>query len=131
MFRCDICGKTADKHHIVYRSHGGIDFPMNIMYLCNEHHRGKEGPHKNRNIDLQYKLQLKKKLEYTLNKSYFRSQELVDKLKINQGMIKRILKELKLYKEGYKTSDIVFRLMGNEDYQENTNEEFYEFIANF
>ncbi len=131
MFRCEICGKLADKHHIVYRSQGGVDFPLNIMYLCDEHHRGKNGPHKNKSIDLQYKLCLKGNLENLLVREFYKIDELVKLLGISRGMMKRILKELRLYKEGYKTTDIIFRLMGNEEYHEYMLEEFYEFIANF
>jgi len=131
LFRCEICGSLADKHHIVFRSQGGVEFPLNIKYLCHEHHRGKDGPHKNRNTDLQYKLQLQKNLKILLNKKYYKFEEVVAILQINKGMMKRLLKDLKLYKEGYKASDIIYRLMGNENFHEHMLEEFYEFTANF
>jgi len=131
LFRCEICGNIADKHHIVHRSQGGADFPLNIKYLCHEHHRGKYGPHKNKNADLQYKLQLQKELEALLNKEYYKLEELAVCLQTNKGMLKKLLKNLKLNKEGYKASEIVYRLMGNENYQEHLLKELYEFPANF
>lgn len=131
MFRCEVCGRLADKHHIVHRSDGGVDFPLNIIYLCSEHHRGKDGPHKNKSIDLQYKLQLKQKIELILAKDFYKTEKLVELLQINKGMMKRILKELRLYKEGYKTKDVIYRLMGNEDLNQCMVEGYYEFIANF
>lgn len=131
MFKCEVCGKEADKHHIVYRSQGGIDFPINFKYLCPEHHRGKNGPHKNRQLDLKYKLELQEKLEKILLKEFYTIDELVTLLKINKGMLKRLLKEYKLYKEGYKKSDIIYRLMGRKLYTKDMLEEYCDFIANF
>lgn len=131
MFKCEVCGKEADKHHIVYRSQGGIDFPINFKYLCPEHHRGKNGPHKNRQLDLKYKLELQEKLEKILLKEFYSIDELVTLLKINKGMLKRLLKEYKLYKEGYKKSDIIYRLMGRKLYTKDMLEEYCDFIANF
>lgn len=129
MLNCEICGKLADKHHTVYRSQGGIDFPLNFKYLCSEHHRGIAGPHKNRKIDLEYKLEMQSRLEKLLSKEFYTLDELVKLLKINKGMLKKLLKEYKLYKEGYKKSDIVFRLMGRKRYTEYMLEEYYDFIA--
>jgi hypothetical protein len=131
LLRCEICGKQADKHHIVYRCQGGVDFPLNFRYLCPEHHRGKNGPHKNRKLDLEYKIQMQKSLEKLLYKDYYNVDELVGLLQINKGMLKRLLKEYRLYKEGYKRADILYRLMGKKKYTEDMLEEYYDFIGNF
>lgn len=131
MLRCEVCGKQADKHHIVYRCQGGVDFPLNFRYLCSEHHRGKNGPHKNRKLDLEYKLKMQRDLQDVLYKDYYTVDELVNLVKINKGMLKRLLKEYKLYKEGYKKTDIIYRLMGKKIYTEDMLEEYYDFIANF
>ncbi|MBV4419897.1 HNH endonuclease [Clostridium tyrobutyricum] len=129
MFKCEICGKLADKHHIVYRSQGGVDFPLNFKYLCSEHHRGKNGPHKSRKIDLEYKLELQYKLEKLLYKEFYTLDELVKLIQINKGMLKKLLREYKLYKEGYKSVDVIFRLMGRKKYTQYMLEEYYDFIA--
>ncbi|MDF2882529.1 MAG: hypothetical protein K0R54_3086 [Clostridiaceae bacterium] len=131
MLKCEVCGKAADKHHIVYRSQGGVDYELNFKYLCSEHHRGKNGPHKDRNLDLQYKLELQSKIKQLLKNEYYSIDELVQILKINKGMMKRLLKNFKLYKEGYKSSDVIFRLMGCKEYSEEMLYEFCDFIANF
>jgi hypothetical protein len=131
LFKCEVCGKQADKHHIVYRSQGGIDFPINFKYLCSEHHRGKNGPHKNRQLDLKYKLEMQEKLEKILSKEFYTIDELVTLLKINKGMLKRLLKEYKLYKEGYRRLDIIYRLMGRKLYTKDMLEDYCDFIANF
>lgn len=131
MLRCEICGKQADKHHIVYRCQGGVDFPLNFRYLCSEHHRGKNGPHKNRKLDLEYKLDMQSNLEELLYKDYYNLDELVGLLQINKGMLKRLLKTYRLYKEGYRSSDVIYKLMGQKRYTEDMLEEYYDFIVNF
>jgi len=131
LYKCEVCGRTADKHHIVHRSQGGIDFPLNIKHLCHEHHRGKTGPHKNRTTDIQYKLELQDKLHTLLNKEFYKAEELADSLRINTGMARKLVKELKNHKEGYRSKDIIYRLMGEKEYHEYMLEEFCEFIANF
>ncbi|OAA91985.1 MULTISPECIES: HNH endonuclease [Clostridium] len=131
MLKCQICGKPADKHHIVYRSQGGVDFPLNFKYLCSEHHRGKSGPHKNRKLDLLYKVEMQQKLEKLLYKEFYTLDELVNLLQINKGMLKKLLKEYKLYKEGYRSFDVIYRLMGKKKYTEYMLEEYYDFIGNF
>lgn len=131
MFRCEICGKIADKHHIVYRSQGGVDFPLNFRYLCSEHHRGKFGPHKCRKLDLQYKLELQEKLNELLIKNFYGIEELVPILDINKGMLRKLLKDFKIYKEGYKKKDIIFRLMGKKVYEDYMLKDFHDLIANF
>ena len=118
MLKCEVCGNPADKHHIVYKSQGGIEFPLNFRYLCSLHHRGEMGPHKNRRLDLEYKLNMQRKLEEILIKEFYLTSELELLLNINKGMIKRLLKEYKLNDKGYKKSDIIFRLMGIKKYDE-------------
>ncbi|BAH05769.1 hypothetical protein CKR_0718 [Clostridium kluyveri NBRC 12016] len=131
LLKCQICGKPADKHHIVYRSQGGLDFPLNFKYLCSEHHRGKNGPHKNKKVDLEYKLEMQKQLEKLLCKKFYRLDELITLLQINKRILKKLFKDYKLYKEGYKSIDIIYRLMGNKIYTEYMMEEYYDFTANF
>ena len=131
MLECEVCGRTADKHHIVYRCQGGVDFPLNFKYLCSEHHRGKMGPHKSRRVDLECKIEMQYKLNNILNKDYYNIDDLVVLLEISKGVLKRLLKDCRLYKEGYKKSDIIYRLMGNKIYTEDMVEEYYNFISSF
>lgn len=131
MLKCQICEKPADRHHIVYRSQGGLDFPLNFKYLCSEHHRGKDGPHKNKRVDLEYKLEMQNQLQKLLCKQFYKLDELITLLQINKGVLKKIFKDYKLYKEGYKSFDIIYRLMGNRIYTEYMMEEYYDFTANF
>lgn len=117
MYKCEVCGKTpADKHHIVYKNQGGVDFPLNIKYLCSEHHRGINGPHKNRNIDKLYKLELNNNLNSLLTKQYYDIKELSKIIHINEGLLKIILRNCQNKNDTYKKDDIIFKLMGSKKY---------------
>ena len=50
------------KHHIVFRSQGGLDFGLNLIELTQEEHEGDDGPHKNRVRDLELKKRLQNQL---------------------------------------------------------------------
>ena len=118
MLKCEICGEPADKHHIVYKSQGGLEFPLNFRYLCTLHHRGSMGPHKNRRLDLEYKHNMQRNLEDILTKDFYYIEELVLLLNINKGMILRLFKQYKQYDKGIKSVDIIFRLMGRKKYDD-------------
>lgn len=116
MHLCEICKKEADVHHIVHRHEGGLDIEINYMYLCEKHHRGKNGPHKNIEVDIKYKIKLQNKLYKLFYKKYYNSKEISSILHISTNMLKRITKNMKLYKEGYDKEDIILFLMGGKLY---------------
>lgn len=112
MCHCEICGAPADIHHIIHKHEGGYEFDFNYKYLCPIHHRGKLGPHHSKSIDLRYKLELQKKLYDILPNIYYTHKELFLILKIRSCSLRRLLKTLPLYKEGYLKEDIIKGLMG-------------------
>lgn len=60
---CEECGRPyPEKHHIVFRKQGGLDFELNFKDLCPDHHRGNKSPHKDRAVDLRYKKQMQESL---------------------------------------------------------------------
>ena len=68
---CEICGSPyVERHHIVFRSQGGLDFELNYKYLCPEHHKG------NNRIDLIYKWQLQNRLFELFTESYYSIDEI-------------------------------------------------------
>lgn len=116
--RCVVCGKDGERHHIVYKSQGGLDFPLNYVYLCAEHHRGVNGPHKNRKVDLEYKLDMQRRIERILTNDYYKMKDFMELLHINKRQAKVITSDFRLYKEGYKTIDIIKRIMGGKLYHD-------------
>lgn len=129
MKKCEVCGRQADIHHIVHRSEGGLDIPLNYKYLCDVHHRGKDGPHRNEKVDIQYKLDLQNMLERLLNKEYYTTAELIEILQLNRNKFKRLIKSLHLFKEGYRKDDIIFQLLGHTRYEEFMLEEYEDFVV--
>lgn len=124
--KCIVCGKAGEKHHIIFKSEGGLDIPMNYVYLCAEHHRGKNSPHRNKKIDIGYKLEFQKKLHKTLIKDYYSMDELMKLLLLNPSQARTICKKFKLYKEGYKKEDMIKRLMGGKIYHYIMLDEYYD-----
>ena len=120
MFFCEICNEKADIHHIVHRHQGGLDIEINYKYLCENHHRGKDGPHRNIKIDIMYKLELQHKLNKMLPKQYYCFKDLMHILNISLNIMKRITKNMTLYKEGYYKNDIILYLMGGTTYSKDT-----------
>ncbi|AOR22494.1 HNH endonuclease [Clostridium taeniosporum] len=118
MYLCEICKKQADIHHIVHRSEGGLDIKLNYKYLCPYHHRGKLGPHHCEETDILYKLELQNNLFYLLKNDYYKFKKLMTILEVSRNQLKRIVKDLKLYKEGYKKLDIIVKIMGGKLYSE-------------
>lgn len=39
-YKCEDCGSTKnlDRHHIVHKTKGGLDIPLNLMILCKTCH---------------------------------------------------------------------------------------------
>lgn len=123
MYHCEICGAVADIHHIVHKHEGGYDFKLNYKYLCSYHHRGKYGPHKSTLIDLRYKLQLQDELYKLLPKKYYMPKELSNILELPSCSLKRLIANLKIYKEGFLRDDIIEKLMGGKLYSQSMLDE--------
>ena len=120
MCHCEICGALADIHHIIHKHEGGYDFELNYKYLCPVHHRGVLGPHQSNSTDLRYKLELQQKLYDILPYIYYSQKDLLNILNIPSGSLRRLLKNLKLYKEGYLNEDVIRYLMGGKLYSNST-----------
>lgn len=117
MGECEICGRSAEKHHIVFKSQGGLDFDLNYKELCFEDHKGNKGPHNCRKVDLKYKVELQRKLESLLDKEYYTEDEVRKLLGLNKKQADMIFKRFKVYSEGYKKDEIIRRLMGGRNYE--------------
>ena len=106
-----------EKHHIVFKSQGGLDFELNYKYLTPEQHRGLKGPHMCRETDLKYKRELQKKLEKTLVNEFYTEKELIQILGLKPEQAYKAFKKLNHHPDrGIKREDVIFRLMGNRNY---------------
>lgn len=117
---CEVCGcNVTELHHVIYRSQASYmsNLKVNFKFLCPDHHRGKHGPHMNKNMDNKYKLELQAKLFNLFeDKEYWTEKEIKDKLDCTSSEVKKITKKLMIHKEGYKKIDLILRLMGNRLY---------------
>jgi hypothetical protein len=71
-----------------------------------------------RTIDIDYKMELQKKLFGLFSKNFYNEKEIMDILNISYGELKSLTKTLLRDKEGYKSTDIVIRCMGGRLYAE-------------
>lgn len=105
-----------EKHHIVFKSQGGLDFDLNYKYLDSNSHRGNLGPHKNKETDLKYKLELQEKLEQLLTKDYYNIKELIDLLGLKEVQANKAFRKL-LKVNGIEREDAIRRLLGGRFYK--------------
>lgn len=116
---CIVCGKAySEMHHVIFRSQARymVNVPINLIPLCIEHHKGNNGPHKLKKVDLQYKKELQATLEKIFIQNYYTTKEIKNILQISESEAGKIVKLLPLGKEGYKRTDIIRRCMGGRLY---------------
>lgn len=114
MNRCRVCGNPGEKHHIIHKDEGGLEYPLNLIYLCEMHHRGPHGPHRDEKVDRAYKLSLQTSLKNRLAKSYYQEDKLRSLLKLSRSLTRTLVRTLKIHKEGYRNDEIIdFLMSGN------------------
>lgn len=121
---CLICGHPyPEEHHVVFRGQQSalISCPHNKIPLCYEHHRGKNGPHMNRKIDLKYKKQLQFRLKSLFShKEYYTEEEtkriLLIPKKDSYKLIKSLTPIIIDNQAKYHSGDIVRQAMGGRCY---------------
>ncbi|MFB0918907.1 MAG: HNH endonuclease signature motif containing protein [Clostridiaceae bacterium] len=115
--KCMVCGKPGDRHHVIHKAEGGMETPLNYIYLCPEHHRGPMGPHRNSEVDLYYKIGMQEVLESLFPKKYYTAMEVKSISELSISNLKKFMVTNRLHKEGYDRNDIIFYLMGGTIYR--------------
>jgi len=105
-----------ERHHIVFRSQGGLNFPLNFIDLTTEEHKGNNGPHLNREMDLYLKKSMQAQIQNKLSQAYYTTEQLIKELELRPTEAHKMTKHLTLHKEGYATEDVIRRLMGGKLY---------------
>ena len=119
MQQCEVpgCRKPGQKHHIVFRSQGGLNIPVNYKYLCAEHHNeGKQSPHRCRETDLTYKKELQEKYEKWFCRKEYTLAEIRKQLGCRTSNIEKLFKSVPCLVDKYKREDIIRALMGGKLY---------------
>lgn len=104
------------KHHIVFRSQGGLDYSLNLVPLTYEQHEGPGGPHHNKLIDRILKLDLQNKLFEIFNDDGYTIDQIAQKLGKSTRYFERHFKAVPNQAGIYKPEDIVRKLMGGKLY---------------
>lgn len=105
-----------ERHHLVFRSQGGLDFPLNYRYLTASAHRGNLGPHMDRSIDLKYKKELELNLRKILGEKRYNKDELVQLLGLDKKQAEKAFKKVYDNGSGMDKELIIKRLMGGRFY---------------
>ena len=111
------CRKPGQKHHIVFRSQGGMNINVNYKYLCAEHHTGsKAAVHNNREYDLQLKREMQDRLFKIFNHDTYSIDEIAEKIGYDKRRLEKRFKTVSQISGRYKREDIVRHLMGDRLY---------------
>lgn len=106
-----------EKHHIVFKSQGGLDFELNYKPLTPYDHRGPKGPHMCRETDLKYKKEMQRKLEEILVDEFYTEKELIKILGLKPQQAYKAFKKIDKHPDrGMKREDVIRRLMGGKLY---------------
>ena len=117
---CAVCGGVgSEMHHIIRRSHcrALIHCDENLIALCSRCHRGRNGVHQNKELDLKLKLEFQNKLEMLFDKEYLTEDDINSVLKISDTALRGLLKPLKREKEGYERTTVIMQCMGGRLYE--------------
>ena len=130
--QCEECGqwKTTnrnvhnnriERHHIIEKSHATymINVPINFIDLCSQCHRlNRNAVHKDRAVDLKYKIELQEKLQELFDKDFYKLHQIKDKLEISKSEAEKLCRKLRVYKEGYSSKELIYHMMGDRNYLE-------------
>lgn len=114
---CEVCGAPGERHHIVFRSHGGLNIDVNYAYLCTWHHtQGPDAPHRNHWRDLLLKLRMQRDLENMLWAETYRAKEIAEIIGIGRRSLEKKMRRVPNEQGNYKREDIIKFLMGGKLY---------------
>ena len=116
---CFKCGLNySEGHHIIYKSSAKYmeNVPSNIVYLCQEHHRGNHGPHKDNKVNKQLKIDYQHYLESIFANDIYTLDEIAELLQVEWKEATRITKTIPYFKTGYKKREIIKRCLGGQFY---------------
>lgn len=116
---CEVegCKCIGQRHHIVFRSQGGLDIELNYKYLCAEHHNmGNSSPHMSREIDVGYKIELQRKFYKLFHEARYTIGEIAELLGCQQKILEKRFKAVPNHAGMYEKEDVIRALMGGKLY---------------
>lgn len=118
MQSCEVpgCNLPGQRHHIVFRSQGGLDIPMNFKYLCPKHHTGKNSPHGSRAVDLKYKAEEQGKLFAIFTEETYTIKQITKLIGYDKKRLEKRFAKVRSCAGSYEREDIIRALMGGKLY---------------
>jgi hypothetical protein len=116
---CEVegCRAQGQRHHIVFRSQGGLDIDMNFKYLCAEHHNmGDRCPHRSREVDITYKIELQRKYYRLFREARYTIGRVADLIGYDKNRLEKRFKDVPCHAGLYEKEDIIRALMGGKLY---------------
>ena len=121
---CEICGRQGQRHHIVFRSQGGLNVWFNYAYLCAEHHtQSPDSVHRNRSFDLVLKIMLQRKLEDLFCEPEYTMVKIAEFAHKDRRRLSRRMKHVPDHCGKYRREDIIRFFMGGRLYADLRPEE--------
>lgn len=119
MEQCEVkgCDGIGQKHHIVFRSQGGLNIELNYISLCIHHHSvGKAAVHNNRTFDLELKRTLQERYFELFDKEQYTIAEIAKIIGYNKNRLEKRMKSVPQRAGKYKKEDVIRFLMGGRLY---------------
>lgn len=114
---CVKCGAPGHAHHIVFRSHGGLNNELNYINLCPYHHElGPDAPHRSRTADIEFKKDLQDKYYDLFEDKGYTTDDIAALLHISKKKSGEAFLKVKNEAGIYQREDIIRRLMGGRLY---------------
>jgi AraC-like DNA-binding protein len=104
------------KHHIVFRSQGGLDTEDNLIDLTFNQHEGDKGPHQSKEADLCLKTDLQKYYSERFYDEEYSIGEIAAILRKSEKYIEKHFRKVKNFAGTYQREDIIRKLMGGKLY---------------
>jgi len=114
---CVKCGAPGHIHHIVYRSHGGLNNSLNLINLCPYHHElGPEAPHQSRQADLEFKRELQEQYFDLFDEDEYTVEQIAELIGISLRKTQEAFLKVNNFAGTYQKEDVIRRLMGGRLY---------------
>lgn len=116
---CEVegCRCRGQRHHIVFRSQGGLDVEANYKYLCAEHHNvGRRSPHMSREVDVAYKIELQRKYYKLFGGRGYTAGEIAALLGCPKKVVEKRFRAVPNRAGTYEKEDVIRALMGGRLY---------------
>lgn len=114
---CEICGRPGQCHHIIFRSHGGMNIELNYAWLCADHHTVlPDSVHRCRAFDLLLKTRLQRNLEELFREPEYGVSKIAKLVGYDRRRLACRMKRVPKHCGKYRREDVITFFMGGKLY---------------